>query len=196
MCQAAILLLLAHAAHAQINVEFQIQSANQTIQQASLNNQLEQQNLSTATVIASEMGEVVLIQQCTKGTYAEGGTSTCANCPAGTASPFVGATSSTTCQTCFAGTFAPTRSSACTACPASMFSTTVGAPSALSCTYCPPNSNSTAASDAITSCACDDKYFNPVNVLTKIDPPAPVQFSSWQALAVGTLLLDVPHLGC
>jgi len=29
-----------------------------------------------------------------------------------------------------------------------------------------------------------------------LDPKAPVQFASWAALAVGVLLVDVPHLSC
>lgn len=195
----SILLLLFYSVptvNAQINVEFQIVGANQTLQESGLNQQLQEQNLSTAVVVSSGISQQVLIQQCSSGSFAEGSTSQCFNCPAGTASAVVGATSGTVCQTCFAGTFAAQKSSTCTGCPVGTFSTTVGAPNITSCTACPANSNSTASSDAVTSCACKDRFFNPVNVLTAIDPPAPVQFSSWQGLAVGILLLDVPHLNC
>ena len=191
-----VLLLAARSAGAQINVEFQIVNANQTLSDNTLNQQLQQQNLSTAEVISSGISQQVIIQQCSTGTYADGGTSQCFNCPAGTHSPTVGATSATTCQTCFAGTFSPSKASACTSCPAATFSTTPGATNAIFCTSCPPNSNSTAASDDVLDCACNDRYFNPINVLTQIDPPAPVQFSSWQGLQVGSWLLDVAHLAC
>ncbi len=191
-----ILFLLTHTAFAQIEINFQIVNANQTLDNSVMNQQLEQQNLTTGEVVSSGMSEEVIIQQCGKGTYSDGGDSQCYSCPAGTASPHMGASSATTCQTCFAGSFAPTKSSACTDCAVNTFSTTAGAADASFCTSCPSNSVANAGSDHILDCSCTDRFFSPHNVLTVLDPPAPVQVTSWQAFSAGTILLDIPHLKC
>lgn len=182
----------------QINVEVKIVNAgeNSTIEQGSLNQQLVAQNLSTAVVISASTGSEVLIQQCGVGTYAEGSSTVCAICAAGTASPVVGAISRFTCQTCSPGSFAQQQSSTCTQCPVTTFSPDAGAPSSSSCLQCPPNTNALAGTDMITKCSCNDRYFIPTNTLQTLDPVAPVQFGSWALLAVNTLLINQAHLNC
>jgi hypothetical protein len=191
-----ILLILSLHVRAQINVNIQIVNGTQTLDDAILDQQLLLQNLTTGDVVSSGFAEQIVVQQCGTGTYSDGGDSQCFNCPAGTASPAIAATSATTCQTCFAGSFALTKASVCTQCSPNTFSTTVGAVDATVCTACPVNSASASGSDSVLDCTCNERFFSPQNVLTVIDPPAPVQFSSWQALVTGTSLLDVPHLVC
>ena len=63
------------------------------------------------------------------------------DCPAGTASTAVGATSSSFCAACSPGLFAVAGSESCQSCPA--------------------NSQAPSGSDTISDCACNKGYFNP-----------------------------------
>jgi hypothetical protein len=196
--QVCMLLFLMPIALAQINVQVQILNAtdNSTIQQNSLNQQLQAQNLSTATVISSSLSSQVAVQQCGTGTYAEVSSTVCQQCAAGTASPVVGATDRFTCQTCSPGSWSLTQSSSCTLCPTNTFSPNAAAPSQASCLACPPNSNALVGSDMITKCSCNDRYFIPTNTLQVLDPPSAVQFGSWAALALNVVLVNQAHLAC
>jgi len=196
--RAVLCVLLLAVARAQINVQVKILNAteNSTIEQGSLNQQLAAQNLSEAVVISASTGSEVVIQECGVGTYAEGSSTVCALCAAGTASPVVGATTRFTCQTCSPGAFAQQQASTCTQCPPATFSPDAGAPSSSSCQQCPPNTNAVPGTDMITKCTCNDRYFIPTNTLQVLDPVAPIQFGSWAALAVNTLLINQAHLTC
>jgi len=182
----------------QIDVEIKIiaPSANTTIDQSNLNQELESQQLPTVQEFQSAQGQEILIEQCPRGTYAEGSTTVCTDCAAGTASPLLGAASRFDCQICSAGSYAVQKSSTCTLCPVTTFSPSAAAPSSASCLACPPNSNSSVGTDAVTKCNCNDRYFLPTNKLQPLDPLASAQFSSWVALAVGVFLVDVPHVSC
>jgi hypothetical protein len=76
---------------------------------------------------------------------------------------------------------------------------------------CPPNTVALVTnSTSYLNCVCKEGFYGrvynyttstcqpcpPDKFLTQIDPPAPVQFSSWQGLQVGSWLLDVAHLAC
>jgi hypothetical protein len=191
-----LLLVMLPSVLGQVNVQVKIVGANDTLQQSSLNQELASQNLSTAFIISASTGSEVFIQQCGAGTYAEGSSTVCTACAAGTASPVVGATTRLTCQTCSPGAYALQQSSTCTLCPTTTFSPVAAAPDANTCLQCPPNSNSLVGTDSITKCSCNDRYFIPTNTLQVLDPPAPVQFASWAALAVNTMLINVAHVAC
>jgi len=195
---AVFFVLCLPAALAQINVQVKIVNAgdNSTVEQGSLNQQLASQNLSSAVVVSASTGSEVFIQQCPVGTYAEGGSTVCTACAAGTASPVVGATSRFTCQTCSPGSFAAAQSPSCTQCGANTFSPNAGAPDANSCLQCPPNSAALIGSDMISKCTCNDRYFIPTNTLQALDPASPIQFGSWAALAVNAILINQAHLTC
>lgn len=197
-CRVCMLLLFLPSALSQINVQVQILNAtdNSTIQENSLNQQLQAQNLSTATVISSSLSSQVAVQQCGTGTYAETSSTVCQLCAAGTASPVVGATNRFTCQTCSPGSWSLTQSSTCTLCPTNTFSPSAAAPSQASCLACPPNSNALVGSDMITKCSCNDRYFIPTNTLQALDPPSAVQFGSWAALALNAIIVNQAHLAC
>lgn len=198
MRQCILLLFFFCAVRAQVNVQVKIVGADDdtTIEQNSLNQELQAQNLSTAVVISASVGSEILIQECGTGTYAEGSSTICVACAAGTASPTVGATSRLTCQTCSPGAYALQQSSTCTLCPTTTFSPVAAAPNSNTCLACPPNTNSLAGTDSITKCTCNDRFFIPTNTLQVLDPPAPVQFGSWASLAVNTMLINVPHVSC
>ena len=74
----------------------------------------------------------------------------CLNCPAGTYSATIGATSNATCQRCPAGSFSAAGSANCTLCAAGFFA---AAPGSASCTPCPAGTYSTA-SGATSSASC------------------------------------------
>lgn len=198
MRRCILFLLLLCSVRAQVNVQVKIVGADEdtTLEESSLNQQLQTQNLSTAVVISASVSDEILIQECGVGTYAEGSSTVCAACAAGTASPAVGATSRLTCQTCSPGAFALQQASACTLCPATTFSPVAAAPDSSTCLQCPPNTNSVPGTDSITKCTCNERYFIPTNTLQVLDPPAPIQFGSWAALAVNALLINVPHITC
>jgi len=194
----ALLVLLFPVALAQINVQVKIIDADEdsNIEQGSLNQQLANQNLSSAVVVSAESGSELLIQQCPTGTYAEGSSTVCSQCAAGTASPVIGATTHLTCQTCSPGTFSLVQSATCSLCASDTFSPDAAAVSSSACLQCPPNSASLPGSDMITKCTCNSRYFIPTNTLQVLDPAAPVQFGSWASLTVNTPLINVPHLSC
>ncbi len=182
--------------NAQVVVDTKIIGSDAPLVQQDLNTQLADNSVPAAMTIESSSGEEVIIQQCTRGTYTEGGATSCVDCAAGTASDVLGATTRLTCQTCSAGTFSAQAASQCKLCSVGTFSPNAGAVDASACLQCPPNSNSTAGTDAVTKCSCNDRYFLPANLMQPLDPKAPVQFASWATLAVGVLLVDVPHLTC
>lgn len=190
-----LIALFVSMTNAQINVQVQIVAPNATFDQGNLNTNLEAGGLPPGTIVSTNTQNVVLISQCTPGTYTESGSTVCHACPAGTASTAPGAVSSDSCQTCSPGSFAPNSASTCSLCPASTYSMEAGAASQATCTRCPQLTNSAPGADAVTSCACQDSYFTPLNVLAPIDPRAAAQFSSWQALA-GPIILDIAHLAC
>jgi len=182
---------------AQINVQVQILNGTQdSLDQNTLNQQLFTQNLSSATIVASSEGSLILIQQCGVGTYAEGSSTTCTACPAGTASNIIGATTRLTCQTCSPGNYSFEQAAVCSQCPLNTFSPNAGAPEAQACMNCPPNTAAPLGNDMITKCACNDRYFIPTNTLQVLDPVAPVQFGSWASLPINTFLVNSPHLAC
>jgi hypothetical protein len=182
--------------NAQIVIDTKIIGADAPLEQQTLNSQLADNSVPSAMTIQSSSGEEVIVQQCSRGTYTEGAATSCIDCAAGTASDVLGATTHLTCQTCSAGAFSSQAASQCTMCSVGTFSPNAGAVDAGACLQCPPNSNSTLGTDAITKCSCNDRFFLPANLMQPLDPKAPVQFSSWAALAVGVLLVDVPHLTC
>ena len=192
------LFFIAPLAYAQVNVEIKIVNAvaNTTLQQNNLNQQLQTQNLSTVEVVSSSAGTELGIQQCPTGTYAEGASTVCEKCAAGTASPLLGATTRFACQTCFPGSWSLQQASTCTNCPAVTFSPNAGAPSQSSCLACPPNSYSNAGTDLITKCSCNDRYFIPTNTLQELDPSSTTQFGSWAGLALNVLLINQAHVAC
>lgn len=194
--RALLFALLVSYCAAEVVVETKIVGADQPLVQESLNTQLESNDVPPAMTIVSAAGDEVVIQECARGTYTEGSATSCIDCAAGTASDVLGATTHLTCQTCSAGAFSASASSQCTLCSTGTFSPSAGATSVAQCQSCPPNSNSTTGTDSITKCACNDRYFMPRNVMQPLDPRAPVQFASWAALAIGTLLVDVPHVSC
>ena len=152
-----LVFILPHVS-AQVNVEIKIMNAgsNTTIQESNLNQELQTQNLSTVEVVSSSSGTELGIQQCPTGTYAEGASTVCEKCAAGTASPLLGATTRFACQTCFPGSWSHQQASTCTNCPAVTFSPNAGAPSQSSCLACPPNSYSNTGTDLITKCSCNE----------------------------------------
>ena len=182
--------------NAQVVIDTMIVGAEAPLVQQDLNTQLADNNVPAASTIESSAGEEVVIQQCAKGTFTEGAATPCIDCAAGTASDVLGATTRLTCQTCSAGAFSRQASSQCALCSVGTFSPDAGAVDASACLSCPPNSNSTIGTDSITKCSCNDRFFLPANLMQPLDPKAPVQFASWAALAVGVLLVDVPHLSC
>jgi hypothetical protein len=192
------LFVLYHTVNAQVNVEIKIVNAvaNTTLQQNNLNQQLQTQNLSTVEVVSSSSGTELGIQQCPTGTYAEGASTVCEKCAAGTASPVLGATTRFSCQTCFPGTWSLQQASTCTNCPAVTFSPNAGAPSQSSCLACPPNSYSNAGTDLIAKCSCNDRYFIPTNTLQELDPSSTTQFGSWTTLALNVFLINQAHVAC
>ena len=104
------LLTMLAPSFAQIVVDFRIVGGN--VSNPNYNAQFQSNNLTQASNIVSSVGQEVIVQQCGTGTYTAAGSTVCVNCPSGTASPNVGATSPLTCQTCSAGSFSATASSA------------------------------------------------------------------------------------
>ena len=182
--------------YGEVVVETKIIGAEAPLVQAELDTQLVSNAIPAALTIQSSSGEEVIIQQCPRGTYTEGSATACVDCSAGAASDILGATTRLACQTCSAGAFSLQASSQCTLCNIGTFSPNYGATNEGACLTCPQNSNSTIGTDAVTKCTCNDRYFLPANLMQPLDPKAPVQFSSWAALAVGVLLVDVPLLSC
>jgi hypothetical protein len=182
--------------HAQIVIDTKIIGADAPLEQQALNTELADNSVPAAMTIQSSSGEEVIIQQCSRGTYTEGAATACVDCSAGTASDILGATTRLACQTCSAGAFSSQAASQCTLCSVGTFSPNAGAVDDNACLQCPPNSNSTVGTDSVTKCSCNDRFFLPANLMQPLDPKAPVQFASWAALAVGVLLVDVPHLSC
>lgn len=107
---------------------------------------------------------------CPAGRYEnETGSAVCDACPAGTASPVVGALNDTVCSTCPAGTYSIAGSGVCTSCPAGtynefpemssctpceagFFSSALGATSNATCTLCAPGTYSGKGSQSCTAC--------------------------------------------
>lgn len=189
-------LLLIAVARAQIVIDMDILDSDQPLLPGVLNPSLIGHSVPAASGVASETGDQVLVVECQAGSFAEGGSSTCTNCAAGTASAVVGATTHLTCQSCNSGSFSAEGSTQCSQCGINTFSPTFAAASIESCLACPPHSNSTQGAASVTSCTCDSKYFLPVNHLQALDPDADVQFGSWDSLQVGTSVLNVPHVNC
>ena len=189
-------MLLLATTHAEIIINTQILNSDQVLQPATLNTNLQQNAIPAASTISSSTGSQVVIMQCGTGQYAEGGASACVNCAAGTASAVQGATSHLVCQACSAGSFASEAASQCTQCNGGTFSPTPLAVSSAACISCPPNTNSAQGAGAVSSCVCNDSFFLPTNQLQPLDPRATIQFGSWDGLAVGTSILDVPHVSC
>lgn len=181
---------------AQITINTQIVGGSGSLDQGSVNTNLQQSSLPAAGSLSSSISNEIVIEVCKPGTYTEGGASTCMNCPAGTASPLTASTSHTNCQTCSAGAWALTASSRCTLCGVGTFSPNPGALNSSACLACPPNSNSSTGTDTIGNCLCNDRYFLPNNVLGPLDPLSGVQFGTFASLPPQTIVLDVPHVTC
>ena len=181
---------------AEVVVEVKIIGAEAPLDQQSLNTELVVNNVPAALTIMSASGSEVVIQECARGTYAEGSATSCVDCSAGSASAILGANTRLACQTCSAGAFSSQAASQCTLCAVGTFSPSAGATADAQCQGCPPNSNSTVGTDSITKCSCNDRYFLPANLMQPLDPKAPVQFASWAALAITVMLVDVPHVSC
>ena len=91
---------------------------------------------------------------CPVGMYITG--ATCTQCPAGTYSNVVNASTNATCQTCPTGKYSVAGSSNCSDCPAGTYSDVNGTRSAAACTSCPAGTSSgTLGATSIDTCiAC------------------------------------------
>ena len=183
----------------QVSVDFQIlpnSGQNVTIDDKTLSNYIQQ---SGSVIQFSSFSQTVETQlsalQCPTGTYSSttaSGGQTCQKCPAGTASPYLGASNAASCAPCSTGSFSLEQASVCTDCTLNTFSVTPSAPSISYCMKCPSNTTSPVHSSAVEMCVCNPGFFVSDNVMLTLPYDAvPISMP-----LTGIVNTNVPHVSC
>jgi hypothetical protein len=183
----------------QVSVDFQIlpnNGQNVTIDDKTLSNYNQQ---SGSVIQFSSFSQTVETQlsalQCPTGTYSSitpSGGQTCQKCPAGTASPLLGASNVASCAPCSTGSFSLEQASVCTDCTVNTFSVTPSAPSVSYCMKCPTNTTSPTHSSAVEMCVCNPGFFLSDNVMLAI----PYDSVPISMPLTGIVNTNVPHVSC
>jgi hypothetical protein len=183
----------------QITVDFKIlpgPDQNVTIDPNTLANYVKQSgSVIQFSGMSQKVDTFLSAQQCPTGTFSAvtpTGAQTCEKCPAGTASPTLGASSIAACIPCSTGTFSLEQASVCTDCTVNTFSVTPAAPSREFCMRCPTNTTSPVRSSAIEMCVCDPGFFLSDNLMHAYPYDAvPITMP-----LTGIMSINVPHVSC
>jgi hypothetical protein len=193
------LLYCASVAFGQITVDFKIlpnAGQNVTIDPGTLANYVKQSgSVIQFSGISQTVDTFLSAQQCPTGTFSSvtsTGAQTCEKCPAGTASPTLGASSIAACLPCSTGSFSLEQASVCTDCTVNTFSVTPAAPSQTYCMKCPQNTTSPVHSSAVEMCVCNPGFFLSDNVMNAYPYDAvPITMP-----LTGIMSINVPHVSC